>query len=377
MKQLNPARLSENVSSRFATDLAEHNISGASALVLQNGKELLRANVGTTSPVGTTPVTDQTLFRLASMTKPITAAAAMLLVDRGRLSLETPIDQFYPAFASPLLWHANGERTSVNERITVKHLLTHTSGIASGKAWTESLARMTSTDRASVENFVAFLSGEPLSFVPGTTQEYSGVGAFSVLTGIVQKVADEDFESFLRRELFLPCQMPDTTFLPTEEQWARLMTMHAKKDGVSAVGDTHEGCVFEYFPSHNYLGGAGLISCVNDYANFATMLLAGGKFDGRRILSEASVREMSTAQLDLTVHPNRNQRWGLSVRVIVADDGILPHGAYGWSGAYGTHFWIDPENRIIAVYMKNSRHDGGSGAVTAANFEKDVYATLM
>jgi CubicO group peptidase (beta-lactamase class C family) len=267
----------------------------------------------------------------------------------------------------------NGAETDTISKITVRQLLTHSSGIGSGAAWERSVKKMSAEDIDNVESFVAFLSKEPLSFLPGTKQEYSGIGAFSVLTGIIQKITGETYAEFLKKEIFEPCQMRNTTFVPSAEQWERVIEMHDKQDGKSKVGKTYEGCVFENIPTQNYLGGAGLISCANDYLNFAQMLLNGGIFDGKRVLSEASVSRISKPRILFTA----KEWWGLGVRVISdSQEGELPIGSYGWSGAYGTHFWIDPSNRIIGVYMKNSRYDGGSGAVTSKNFETDVYFSL-
>jgi CubicO group peptidase (beta-lactamase class C family) len=151
--------------------------------------------------------------------------------------------------------------------------------------------------------------------------------------------------------------------------------MHAKSEGKSVPGWVNEGCTFEDFPSTHYLGGAGLVSSLDDYSNFARMLLAGGEFGGERIIAQESVKLMSSALIPWEIMPT-NWSWGLSVRVITKPDTHLPVGTYGWSGAYGSHFWIDPENEITAVYMKNSRHDGGSGAVTSYNFELDVYSSF-
>ena len=133
------------------------------------------------------------------------------------------------------------------------------------------------------------------------------------------------------------------------------------------------GCVFENYSTSNFLGGVGVLSGAQDYLNFAQMLLDGGVFEGKRVNSEASVAEISKPQ----VFESPNEWWGLGVRVITGEQkDVLPTGVYGWSGAYGSHFWIDPSNQITGVYMKNSRHDGGAGAVTSRNFEKDVYACL-
>ena len=124
------------------------------------------------------------------------------------------------------------------------------------------------------------------------------------------------------------------------------------------------------------MGGAGLVSTLEDYSHFTDMLMNGGVYGGKRLLSEASIGNMATPRIS-EYKRNRTRYWGLSVRVITTEEyRVLPVGAFGWSGAYGTHFWIDPVNRIEAIYLKNSRFDGGSGAVTSANFEKDVFDSL-
>ncbi len=366
MKHLSQQNLAAVIEKRARADIEACNIGGASVLVAQNGNTVYKGHFNDSAWSGTA-VSDRTLFRLASMTKPITAVAAMILADRGLLSPEDTVDQFYGKFSSMKLW---GTDTEIPTKITVEHLLTHTSGITNGVVWQEAVKQMTAENIADVESFVDFLADQPLAFIPGTAQAYSGVGSFSVLTGMIQKVTDMPFLDFLKKEIFEPCAMTDTTFDPSDEQWARLVTMHAKKDGKSTVGKTHDRCVFEYFPPQNPLGGGGLISSLSDYLNFASMLLGGGVFDGKRVLSEHAVAELSRPRFKRS-----KGHWGYGVRVIGEGD-VLPVGTYGWSGAYGGHFWIDPTNQIIGIYMKNSRFDGGSGAKTARNFEIDVYSCL-
>lgn len=365
MKILNKALLASAIERRMENDLTLCNVGGASVLVWQDGSTVYKKNFGA-------GVTDNTLFRLASMTKPITAVAVMILVDRGLLSLEDTVDKFYPKF-SVLKVIENDSVVDIESKIAVAHLLSHTSGVGSGIAERYASKRMTKADIADVEHFTEFISAQPLSFRPGTKQEYSGVFAFSILTGIIQKISGMPYSEFLQKEIFEPCGMCDTTFEPTEEQWGRIITMHNKEDGRNTVGQTFDGCVFGGFPAKNYLGGAGLISSLSDYLNFAQMLYNGGVYEGKRIISENAVKEIGT----LRFPSKATEGWGLGVRVINSDPAnVLPAGTFGWSGAYGTHFWIDPVNRIIGIYMKNSKYDGGSGAITSRNFEIDVYSAI-
>ena len=372
MKRLDREKLAAAIEQRAERDLLEAHVGGATVMVAQAG-EVVYQNHFFEKNSPWQGLGDHTLFRLASMTKPITAAATLLLVERGVLALEDTVDRFYPAFAAMQVHCADGTLTQANNKITVKSLLTHSSGIGCGAVWNANVGKwITQADKESVESYVAFLSRLPLSFEPETKQEYSGTGAFSVLTGIVQKVTDMPMEDFLRREIFTPCCMQDATFLPTEAQWARLVPMHDRAEGKSVLGKTWAGCVFETTPAQNFLGGAGLIAGAQDYLHFAQMLLNGGVFEGRRVLAEASVAALSKPR----VFKKESESWGLGVRVITKQ-APLTVGSYGWSGAYGTHFWVDPTEQIIGLYMKNSRYDGGSGAVTSRNFENDVYQALQ
>ena len=171
--------------------------------------------------------------------------------------------------------------------------------------------------------------------------------------------------------------MVDPTFAPTPEQWERMIPMHDRVEEKSVVKPTKPGTIFEGFPTTYFAGGAGLASTLRDYIRFAEMLQNGGRLDGVQILTEDSVRQMATPQLPKAIAPG-NEVWGLGVRVIARDAyGPLPVGTFGWSGAYGTHFWVDPVNKITAIYLKNSHYDGGSGAKTARQMEEDVHQSLL
>lgn len=381
MRLLDENKLEITLNDRLREDIAENKIFGAAVYVGQAGKTLYRNSMGVADPATGAPVTEKTLFRIASMTKPITAVATLILTERGKLSLDDPIERYYPQFKNMKIAEV-GEGDALRDagnaktKITIRNILSHTSGIGSGRAGALQIAAMTMEDLDTLGNTIDFFSRQGLSFEPGTKQEYSGFPAYDVLTGILEKTADEDYGSFLYREIFSRCNMEDTTFVPTQLQWGRLAAMHDRISGKSCVSGVYPGCVFEKIPCTHVLGGAGLVSTLSDYSNFAEMLMNGGVYFGEHILSQASVNELATPQLPASIQPGL-QRWGLGVRVIV--DGNypgLPVGSFGWSGAYGPHFWIDPENQIAAVYMKNSRHDPGAGSVTGYHFEADVYDSM-
>ena len=315
----------EKVKNRISADLASGHIEGAAVHISRWSETLYEAHFGN--------VAENTLFRLASMTKPITAVAVLLLADRKQLSLKDPVVKYLPGF--PL-------------ELQIIHLLSHCSGLS--QSYYEE--HINDEYRADPELLVDYIASIPFDHAPGTYAEYSPVAAYALLTVIVEHVAKVDFATFAEREIFAPLGMTDTTFLPTKEQWARLAPME----------DTIPGCIFERYPVTNPLGGAGLVSSLEDYKKFAFMLLR----KGGGILSQEAFATMTTPYLE---------KFGCGVRV-VGEDNRLPKGSYGWSGAYGTHFWVDPTNGIVSIYMKNSKKDGGASAKTAAHFEEDVYASL-
>ncbi len=377
MKHLNADILAEKISQRVENDIKENNICGASVAVVSPDNTLYKAHFGTLSAEDNTPVGDSTLFRLASMTKPITAVAVMILYDKGLLDIDDPVEKYLPQFKNRYIAKAVNGRTELvcpaKTVLTVKHLLTHTSGLLAGECGEIYAKALSEEDNRTLKSTVDYYSTVGLSFEPFTKSEYSAVAAFDLLARIVEVVSGMDFADFLKQYITDPCGMTDTVFAPSEEQWKRIVPLHTKEDGKSGILTLPKNCIFWNNPVTHYLGGAGLVASLNDYMAFATMLLNKGTINGKRVLSEKTVELMSTPHTPESIKPG-NERWGLGMRVIASENyRCLPVGAYGWSGSYGTHFWIDPVNSVAAVYMKNSRYDGGSGATTARNFEIDVF----
>jgi len=377
---IDPLRLKERLESRIGDDVASGRVGGAAVAVCQNGELIYEARFGYQSPQSDKPLRKDALFRIASMTKPITAVATLKLIEAGKLSLDDPVSKYLPSYRSlPIVKETNGSLSLEKEAtatLSVLHLLTHTSGIGGGAIGSRQLANMSAQQKASLSESVAYYARMGIQFEPGSAVLYSGVPAFDVLAAIIEQISETDYESFLKKHIFEPCHMTDTTFVPTDEQWNRMIGVHDYVNETGCVGETNPGCVFVDFPTTHPLGGAGLISSLSDYLNFANMLLNGGSFEGNRVLSPTSIATMSTPHVSKEIQP-RNQRWGLAVKVVTESSyPYLPLGTYGWSGAYGTHFWVDPTNRITAVYMKNSQYDGGGGATTNLHFEEDVYLSI-
>ena len=372
-KVLDDARLTEKIDEAAKYDFDNNKVFGSAYYVYDNGTSVEKC-YGNMSLSSNEPITNTTLFRLASMSKPITTVATLVAMERGLLSLDDTIDKYLPQFKHVKIIDANGQQSLPKKLPTIMNILTHTSGIGSDA---KKLSAMTKADQATLDAAVSFYGGSGLDFEPGTKQAYSATGSFDVLVKIIETVTGKDYLEFLKEAIFEPCNMKDTTFIPTEEQWDRLVDMHERVNGENAVCAMPEGCIFGDVPVTHYLGGAGLVSTLQDYANFAKMLLNGGQGEKGKVISKTSVKLMSNPQVTADIMPG-NQRWGLGVRV-VTDESYphLPVGSFGWSGAYGSHFWIDPTNNIFAVYMKNSQFDGGSSNESGNKFEAAVYSSLL
>ena len=377
MKIIDEKILGHEIEKSIKEDIENGRVGGAAVCVWQSGKELYRNYFSNIA--GGFDVKEDTIFRMASMTKPITAVAVLILVDRGLISLDDKVSDYIKGFEEmPLGRVENAEVISVGKAqnpITVRHLLSHTSGLISGPVGEKMLAKFPVAERVSLEKVVDYYTNCPLDFDPFTQQAYSGVAAFDVLARVVEIVSGKSYSVFLAEEIFEPLGMKDTTFAPDDEQWSRMIPMHDRADEKSVIADFPKGSIFGGFPTSYTCGGAGLASTLGDYLKFAKMLYNRGEANGKRIISEQAFDEMIKPQVSQEIMPGSEQ-WGLSVRVITSENNLLPVGAFGWSGAYGTHFWIDPETHVIAVYMKNSLYDGGSGAVTARDLEKNVKTAM-
>ena len=375
MKKIDRDKLGRLILRRAEEELSQGRICGKEITVLQDGERVFHGVFGSAS-VGGPALRGNMIYRIASMTKPVTAAAVLMLADGGKIDLYAPLSDYYPEASSLMVAEVKDGRIvslrAAENPIRVIDLLSHTSGIGCSPV----LETLTESDaRLPLGEAVKKILALPLSFEPRTWQAYSPTAAFDVAAGIVAIASDMPYAEFLKKKIFDQLGMADTGFALSPEQWRRTVAIYDRDaDGRGFDSATVEGCVFEDFLPERSSAGAGLASTASDFSVFAeTLRLGGVSPSGVRILSEEAVRLMRTPNVPESI-PMGYERWGLGVRVIV--DSRYPHGlcpgCFGWSGAYGTHFWVDPDNKIVAIYMKNSFYDGGSGAVTAAHFEEDV-----
>ena len=369
--KLDMVTLAENIDKAAQYDFVTNKVFGSAYYVYQDGVAYEKC-YGDGALNADMPITNTSIFRLASMTKPITAMATLILVESGALSLDDTIDTYLPEFKDIKIIQGSSVTTPQNIP-TIRSLLNHTSGIGCDET---KLVKMTGSDKATLDASIAFFVKHGLDFEPGSKQQYSGFGAFDVLTKIIEKVSGTDYLSFLQEYLFTPCGMMDTTFTPNSQQKGRMVAMHNRVDGKNTVAFMPNGCVYADFPATHYMGGAGLVSTLSDYSKFAEMLLNKGKVGKSKIVKESTFNSLCTPQVSTDIMPGHTQ-WGLGVRVISEGHPYMPEGTFGWSGAYGSHFWVDPANKIFAVYMKNSLTDGGAGNESATKFEQAVYSSFV
>lgn len=374
MKTLDIKLLNNNVRAIAQYDLDNKKVFGSAYLVLDKNETLFCECYGAASMDRKKPISERTIYRIASMTKPVTAIATLILVERGLISLDDGVDKYFPELSNlEITALKDGGLVScgrASRAPTIAECLSHSSGFVSDAGGKMPLA--TADDKASIENTIKFCAKVGLDFEPGTKAQYSSTAALDVVAGTIQKVSGTDYRTFLKNEIFTPLGMYDTDFVPTEEQWSRFMEVHIMVDGKPAVRKMWDGCVFADYPATRPVAGAGLFSTVTDYALFAKMLLNKGRAGDKRIISEETFSELTKYRISR----DSVNYWGLAVRVVQKDHD-LPIGAYGWSGAYGSHFWIDPENEIAAVFMKNSCFDGGAGTESGNNFEKAVHDAFV
>ncbi|NLX95453.1 MAG: beta-lactamase family protein [Rhodopirellula sp.] len=311
-------------------------VSGVVTLLARQGRTIHLEAVGYADVEAKRPIQPDTVFAIASMTKPITATAVMILADEGKLKVDDPIARHLPEFSAATLQSGPPDRP-----ITLRDLLTHTSGLGGSQENVGSLAET-----------VEKLAARPLQFQPGTKWQYSP--GLSVCGRVVEVVSGKPFDRFLQDRVFGPLKMADTTFFPTPEQQKRLARLY-KPGAAQGTLDATTHWISDLSPSRTPNPSAGLFSTAPDLVRFYQMILNGGELDGRRIVSEAAVQEMRTIQTgDLTAGFTPSCGWGLGWGVVSKPEEVtrmLSPGTFGHGGAFGTQGWIDPERRMIFVLM--------------------------
>lgn len=352
----------ERIHTMVESHIAAGEISGAVMLVARKGKIAYVDVQGTMDLETQQAMTRDTVFRMASMTKPVIGTAIMMMLEEGKLRLEDPVSLFIPEFANQQAAVLQSAATGASpikfytvpavHDITIKDLLTHTSGLSSGPMGQSVVAKEgRRRPEDTLSTYLPRVARSPLEFQPGERWMYSASDGFDVLARVVEVASGMPLNQFLQQRIFNPLGMTQTSHWPTEAQMQRLVTAYTFNDGKMVKNQNSMSMSSEVY----FAGGGGLVSTVDDYAKFAQMLANGGELNGKRLLSPRTVSLMSSVHIPASL-PGRTagEGFGLSMRVIedpIAGSHRISTGSFGWSGAYGTHFWVDPQEDIIAVMM--------------------------
>jgi len=320
--------------------------AGISALVMKNDKIIYREHFGYASIEKEKPVEENSIFRIFSMTKPVTAVALMTLYDEGKFQLDDKVSNIIPGFADIEVYNSGDQSLEPQiDELTIRHLLTHSSGIVYGwgSSYVDSLYRATGVgnwDSATIGDKVEILTTLPLKFQPGTAWEY-GL-SIDVAGYLVEVLSGMPLDEYFKSKIFDPLGMDDTGFYVPEEKHERLAGLYYRDaEGKLQPG----GFMADIFKTEPVLfsGGGGLVSTMDDYLDFCRMLLKGGTLNGVKILEESTAEMIMSDQLPVLIDYREGMGYGLAGQV------DLETGEYSWAGAASTNFWIDPSTEMIII----------------------------
>jgi len=344
-------------------------LAGQSILVLRDGRIVYSAANGMRNIEAGLPMTDDTIFRIASQTKAIVSVGIMMLHERGKLDISHPLSRYIPEWADVQVAVPNSsggyDLEPADQPITLRHLLTHTGGMSYGSGparaeWTQAGFQgwyFANKDEPIVAS-IARMASLPLDAHPGDAWIY-GYNT-DILGAVIEVASGQDLATFLRQEIFEPLDMNDTHFYLPQDKRDRLAVVYRPRQGggiepiPARDGMQSQGLyVRGQGPNVSYSGGAGLLSTARDYGRFLQMTLNGGELDGNRILSPKTVELMTTSHLgDIPFRSGVGFGLGFSVVEDLGARGQLgSEGEYGWGGAYHSTYWVDPEEELVVVYL--------------------------
>jgi CubicO group peptidase (beta-lactamase class C family) len=357
--------------------IAAGSFSGAVALVARNGRVAYHEAFGLMDIEARKPMVKDGIFEIMSMTKPVIGVATLMMLEEGKVRLQDPVSKFIPEWknmtvAVPLPAPAGARgggaaapaaapggrggapepryyTVPVEREVQIRDLLTHTSGVVSGTNSNFANRAVAAGPKETLADYIPRLGRVPLEFQPGTRWAYSAAAGFDVLSRVVEVASGMPIDRFVKQRIFDPLDMKDTTYVAPIGN-PRLVKLYSR------TADGLRPAQYPNFVNGIYFsGGGGLFSTPADYAQFALMLVNGGELNGKRLLSPRLVELMGSVFAPDTL-PGRpkGESYGLSVRVVndpVARNSFLTEGTFGWSGAFGTHSWVDRKEKLVAVVM--------------------------
>ena len=357
--------------------VAQNNIPGAVAIVCRNGKIIYHKAFGSANNlVGRDMKTDD-IFRIASMSKAVTSTAVMMLWEEGLFQLDDPISKYIPAFKNPVvldsftLSDTTYTVKPAGKEITIRQLLTHTSGLGYGvidgdarfKAIYKKagMVDLFTTESVKIGDNIQKLAKLPLHNIPGEKFVYSE--GLDVLGYFIEVISGMPFDVYLKKHIFEPLGMNDTYFYLPDEKASRLVAVQTKKNETwSVFTDTFYDVEYPIKGAKTFFsGGAGLSSTAKDYATFLQMYLNNGELNGKRLLSRKTIESMMISQVgNLLGGANSSQNYGLAFGLVTekgqSEGGLGDVGTFTWGGYFNTNYFADPKEKIIGVIMKQTQN---------------------
>lgn len=390
--------MNNNISKYIEELIANNEIACGLLTVRKNDEIVFRGKWGHSDLQTKKEVEYTDIFRMMSMTKPVVAVGILKLVDDGQLSLDDPISEYLPEFKdmrvicdNRFLWkekinplstifklaffnYITPKTVPAERDITVRDLLSHTSGLEQG-VWGFMAAIRNKEKRSSLKKVSERYSKYYLDWQPGTMTSYSAFAAFDVLVRLIEVVSKKEANIFFEEEIFKPLKMVNSSFSVPRKGLVKLYkkTKKCLKDVTNTNADVNG---FIKINEGYVCGSGGLYSTLEDYERFSRMLCLGGELNGVRILKEETVKLIRTEAPLKHLEPELGQVWGLGVRIRQnSKDGDFnaTEGTYGWSGAFGTHFFISPKDNLEAVWVTNISNAGGSGYKVSKEIERLVF----
>ncbi|MBQ7774370.1 MAG: serine hydrolase [Lachnospiraceae bacterium] len=360
--------MQERIAAIINQEIEKGEIAGANMMVIHKGQEIFFDSYGYADKENKLVMKRDTIFRLFSMSKPITAVATMILVERGEVDVRDAVSKYIPAFANQTVWE-DGKEVPANRDITIWDCLNMTTGIPYPNEWTESgqrmdtlfkelIARREAGEAVDTQEYMKRIAQIPLVFQPGKEWMY-GLSA-DILGAVIEVVSGKKYSRFLQEEIFLPLGMKDTGFyVPADKEW-RFAKNYDMVDGqLVPFIKSHLG---EYYGQDVAFesGGAGLVSTIEDYSHFVQMLVNGGTYNGARILGRKTIEYM--AQNHLKPEQMGGLQWdstlgygyGCLMRVLMNQGEAGTNGSigeYGWDGWTGNYMTVDPSEDLCILYF--------------------------
>jgi CubicO group peptidase (beta-lactamase class C family) len=341
------------VSRRMKQFVDEKEVAGTVVLVQRHGKTVFLDVQGMANVEENRPMAADTIFQIMSMTKPITAIALMICVEKGLVNLDDPVERYLPNLANLQVRQPDGSLKPKRNRITIRNLITHTAGFSSNDPdGLDDIAKV----KLTLKEYADLFGKDPLIAEPGTQIAYSGPG-FAAVGRIVEIASGKKLEDFMQTEMFDPLGLKDTFFFAPKDKYSRIASMYVS-----------EGGKLQKFEENPFRLGAkyanpagGLYSTAGDMATLLSCIANGGRKGNFRMLAPGSVTTMTMLQTgNLLSEGRESQGYGLGFALVRNGDGtgqLKPVGSYGHVGAFGTEFWADPKTGVVVVFMSQSFAD--------------------